>query len=188
MTINLNGNIDLNKLNLLGGYTLKPKISPVEQTHLKVKKLKEKIINDFLVPLYSNQWNTLKENIFFLNNIQKTLNTYYNMYKSEELLVYIDLFKVIYLLIEKHNLLEYTEEQIYGREKKSEVMCAIFKTIPIKLLPEYEIYNSIIGKPNKKFNEKYDDIIISDIKIMLLQKDINYAKMKNYIDETYKKE
>jgi hypothetical protein len=51
------------------------------------------------------------------------------------------------------------------------------QTAMIQLLPEYEIYNSILGKP---INQTYDEDIIEDIKTMLTQEDITFYKIKEY--------
>jgi len=181
MVQTLKGTYDINNINLLGKNN-----SHIQPISTQIKKIKDRIINDYLIPLYSNQWSNLKENIFFLDNIYNKLTQYYKTYKLDELILYIDLLKVIHLLIDKHKLLENTEEKIYGKENKNEIMSMVFKTISIKLLPEYEIYNSIIGKPKKDLDEKYNDKIIYDIKMLLLQKDINYSKIKKYILDNYK--
>jgi hypothetical protein len=64
----------------------------------------------------------------------------------------------------------------------------VFKTSMIQLLPEYEIYNSILGKPKRELNQKYDDNIIYDIKLMLIQENTSYQKIKDYLLTNYKKE
>jgi hypothetical protein len=51
----------------------------------------------------------------------------------------------------------------------------------IKLLPEYEIYNSILGKPKRELNQIYDQQIIEQIKEMLTQDNITFYKIKEYI-------
>jgi hypothetical protein len=51
----------------------------------------------------------------------------------------------------------------------------------IRLLPEYEIYDSILGKPNRDLNEKYNETIIRHIKTLLTYDDITYNKIKEYI-------
>jgi len=57
----------------------------------------------------------------------------------------------------------------------------VFKTSMIKLLPEYEIYDNIFGKPKRELKEKYDENIIQKIKELLKEDDINYKKIKECI-------
>jgi len=179
MTISLNGKYELNELNLSGkSYTNH------QTSSFKIKKIKERILEDYLVPLFSKQWTTLKENTFFLNAIQKKLNSYYSTYKLDELLVYIQLLKVFNILIEKYKLLENVEEKNKQRQK-NEIISMVFRTSMIQLQPEYEIYNCIIGKPKRELNEKYNDKIIADIKNMLIKDDSSYKKIKEYLTTTY---
>ena len=62
----------------------------------------------------------------------------------------------------------------------------VYKTTKIQILPEYEIYNSIIGRPNKK--EPYNENIIHDIKTLMLKENITYDKIKDYIENKYTSE
>ncbi len=57
----------------------------------------------------------------------------------------------------------------------------IFKTTTIKLLPEYELYDSIIGKPKKELKQKYNENIIINIKNLLLKENITYKKIKEQL-------
>jgi hypothetical protein len=61
----------------------------------------------------------------------------------------------------------------------------IYKTAMIKLKPEYEIYNLILGKPNKKQDEIYIEAIIKDIEKLLLLENINFNKIKEFITKKY---
>lgn len=147
----------------------------------KVKKVKDKIIQNYLIPLFSKQWDTLKENIFFIDEIQNKVNYFYELYNINELLVYIELLKVLKILVENYTLLENSNGPSHGKRDKNEVMSMMFKTSMIRLLPEYEIYDSIIGKPKREMNEIYDEKIIKHIKNMLHEEDITYNKIKEYI-------
>jgi len=147
----------------------------------KVKKVKDKIIQNYLIPLFSKQWNILKENIFFIDEIQNKVNYFYEIYSLNELLVYIELLKVLKILVENYTLLENSNGYSHGKHEKNEVMSMIFKTSIIRLLPEYEIYDSILGKPKRELNETYDDKLIKHIKNMLSEDDITYNKIKEHI-------
>ena len=111
----------------------------------KIQSLKNRILNNYLIPLFSKQWDVLNENVFFIDNYREILETYYKNYKLDDLLVYIELLKILKILIDKHNLLIDTEKQINSLKDPNDVVTMIYKTSMIKLVPEYEIYNSIIG-------------------------------------------
>lgn len=148
---------------------------------LKVKKIKDKILQNYLIPLFTKQWNVLKENIFFIDEMLNKINYYYDIYKLNELLVYIELLKVLKILIENHKLLENYDGSVSGKRDPNEVMSMVFKTSMIRLLPEFEIYDSILGKPSRELNEKYDEKIINHISLLLGQDDITYHKIKEFI-------
>jgi hypothetical protein len=86
-------------------------------------------------------------------------------------------------LIEKQKLLEDYDKNMNGNRDPNEIMTMVFKTSMIKLLPEYEIYDSIFGKPKRELNEKYDEEIINTIQELLKEDDITYTKIKDYITQ-----
>ena len=156
----------------------------------KIKELKVKILNDYLIPLYSKQWTILKENMFFIFDIQRRIAEFVQLYKSDEFAVYIDLLKVLSMFMDNYNLLQFQEENIHGIKngeksmtKSNETMRMIFQTAMIKLLPEYEIYNSILGKPKRELNQIYDGNKVEIIKKLLTHKDVTYCKIKEYITQ-----
>ena len=178
---NLSGvNVYGNNLNLLGKYSYNYNHT---STNIKIKKLKERILNNYLIPLVSKQWNVLKENIYFIDEIQNKIKYHCDIYKRDEheLTAYNEMLKVFKVLIEKHKILEDYDKTMNGKRDSNEIMTMVFKTTMIKLLPEYEIYNSIFGKPKQELNEKYDVDIISKIKELLKEDDITYKKIKDHI-------
>jgi hypothetical protein len=124
--------------------------------------------------------------MFLIDTLQKSIIGFYKKYKLDELLIYSELLKVLKILIDKHNLLEETESKIINKRDPNQVVNMIYKTTQIRLLPEYEIYNSIIGKPNRKSNESYNESIISDIKQLLTQEKITFSKIQDFLEKKYK--
>ena len=182
---NLSGvNVYGNNLNLLGKYSYNYNYN-YSSTNIKIKKLKERILNNYLIPLVSKQWNVLKENIYFIDEIQNKIKYHNDIYKQDEpeLVAYNEMLKVFKVLIEKQKILEDYDKTMNGKRDSNEIMTMVFKTAMIKLLPEYEIYNSIFGKPKRELNEKYDDDIISKIKDLLKEDDITYKKIKDYVTQ-----
>lgn len=178
---NLSGiNFYGNDLNLLGKYSYNYNYN-YSSTNSKIKKLKERILNNYLIPLVSKQWDVLKENIYFIDDIQNKIKYQSDINKSDELVPYNEMLKVFKVLIEKQKLLEDYDEKMNGNRDSNEIMTMVFKTSMIKLLPEYEIYDSIFGKPKRELNEKYDDDVINKIKELLKEDDITYKKIKEQV-------
>ena len=61
----------------------------------------------------------------------------------------------------------------------------IYKTTMIRLLPEYEIYNSILGRPKRELSQKYNEEIIIDIKKMMTNEKVTFNKIKEFIKNKY---
>ena len=175
MTHSLTGKENANKMNLKG-FTF-VHCTPIS---IKIKHIKERIIEEYLVPLFANQWTTLFENSFFIENMQKKVNNYYQKHKVEELATYHELLRVIKKLVENYQTLETYEKQTFSsRLNANEVSSLIFKTTKVRLLPEYEIYDSILGKPKKELQEKYDEDALAIIKSLLEKDDCTYDKIKS---------
>jgi hypothetical protein len=180
MTHNLTGLNRINKITLSGKNDVM-----YNNTSYKIKLLKDNILNTYLVPLFSKQWDILNENSFFIDHYLQQLISFYKTYKLDELLVYIELLKILKLLLDKHNLLIDIESQHKIQRDPNEVVSMIYKTSMIRLLPEYEIYNSILGRPKRENNENYNENVIIDIKKCIQIESTSFQKIKDYIEHKY---
>ena len=88
--------------------------------------------------------------------------------------------------MDEHTLLEESEAKINNKRDANQIVNMIYKTTRIRLLPEYEIYNSVIGQPDRKSNEPYNEDIITDIKQLLMQERITFSKIKDFLEKKYK--
>jgi len=180
MTLNLTGINKLNELSLTGKSDLN--INPII---IKINALKKRIVQDYIIPLFTKQWSILNQNIFLIGDIIEKLKYYNRVYKLDDLLLYIELLKIIKLFIDKHNLLIDTEGQIAGQRDPNDVITMVYKTTMIQILPEYEIYNSILGKPKREMNQSYNEDIINDIKQLMSLENISYNKINEFITKKY---
>jgi len=144
---------------------------------LEIKNLKIKIMNNIVLPLISKQWKQLHENMFFLENIKAKIDNYYKLYKTEDLLVYKDIVTAFELIFNEHRQLEDLEKQVYSG-KMGDFTSIIYKTTTIKLKPEYELYDTIFGKPRRDKNQTYNDSAIIFIRRALTQENITFKKIK----------
>lgn len=180
MTHNLTGFNKINKITLTGKNE-----GMFNKTSYKIKLLKDNIISTYLVPLFSKQWNILNENVFLLDHYSQQLISFYKTYKLDELLVYIELLKTLKILLDKHNLLIDVESQHKLQRDPNEVVSMIYKTSMIRLLPEYELYNSILGRPKRENKEIYNENAIIDIKKCIQLENTSFQKIKDYIENKY---
>ena len=179
MTINLTGMNGSNKLNLTGKTEC---LNPIIN---KMNILKKNIIKNYILPVYSDKWDVLIKNSLLINETIAKLNNYYNHYKLEDLKIYIEFLKIIKIVLEKNEQLNEYESQVNYKKEKNYITSMIYKTTKIVLLPEYEIYNSIIGKPKRSTNEKYDENIINEIVRLIKREDITYDKIKTIVENKY---
>lgn len=177
--LSLTGKTYNNSVSLSG----KPNISSYNNL-FEITQIKIHILNNFIFPLISNQWEILEENLIFVEKIKNKLDYYYKIYHLEDIIIYKDIIKAIEIFLNEHNQLNDLEKKVYGDEKVLSTM--IYKTAMIKLKPEYEIYNLIFGIPEKNKNQEYNEHIINDISKLLIINNINFNKIKNYIINKYK--
>lgn len=52
--------------------------------------------------------------------------------------------------MDKNELIFNLEDKTKRTLNKNNIINMVYKTTKIQILPEYEIYNSILGKPNKR--------------------------------------
>ena len=154
---------------------------------LEIKRLKAAIISQILLPLLSNQWETLYQNIFLIEILKKKIQSYHSYSQwREELSVYDEMLQLLEKVINEHRQLEEIEKKMYGTGVAGEeIMSFIYKTTAIRLKPEYEIYDTLFGKPQRDKNEKYREDILQDIQSMLSMENIHFSKIQSVILKKY---
>lgn len=178
---------NLSGKNLINENNLKGKSNySFQNVPLEIKNLKISIMNNYIIPLFSKQWQTLYQNLFFISKYKNKVDKMYNLYKLDELVVYKDMLNLFEIMIEEHKILDDTEKQLYNATtSKEQFATLIYKTKKIKLLPEYEIYDSILGKPKREKGQSYNSDLIKNIRDLLVIENITYAVIKEQIERKY---
>lgn len=148
-----------------------------------ILQIKIIILNNLILPLISQNWKTLYENLFCLEKVKKQINYYYETYKLDDLLIYKEIITAIEIMTNEHHQLEDLERKLYN--SNNDFLTMIYKTTMIKLKPEYEIYNIIFGKPLRDLNEKYEEQKIHDICMLLNNNNMNFEKIKTILMQKY---
>jgi hypothetical protein len=143
----------------------------------KLKEIKIYLLNKILLPAIQNNWDKLKENLLCLNNIEDKLNYYSEKYPLGELDYYKNLIRLTELLMLKDKEIKLLEKNNNDTES---IGTFFYKTCYVKLKPEYEIYNLILGKPKK--GEGYNTNIINNINILLKKDNISFQEIKSNIE------
>jgi hypothetical protein len=175
--MHLSGKNMYNKISLTGKNVYRENALPVE-----IKNMKIKILNDLIMPFISKQWNILKENLFVLEKTKEKLDYYIGIYKLDELIIYKEIIRAIELIVFQNEQLEHLEKNMYNNE---DVSTMVYKITTIRMKPEYEMYDIILGRPDKKLNQKYDESIIKEIGRLLLIGNMTFNKIKMTIQNNY---
>lgn len=169
-----------NEMNLTGKNEYRNPISN------KMLILKKYILTNYILPLYSEQWDVLNTNKFLIDENIMQLEKYLKMYKTDDLLSLVELLKILKIVIDKNEMLFGIESKMQGQKvDKNSVVNMVYRTTKIRLMPEYEIYHHIIGKPNMKLKETYREDIIRDIKSLMIQERITFEQIKQFITQKY---
>ena len=178
-----NNGLSMTGKNITQLLTLKGYNSLSNEMPLEIKNIKITIMNLIIIPFLAKQWKKLEENICFIDNLTKKINLYLSLYDSNEyLLLYKDLLIAFEIAVLQH--IEITNlEKYFKNEDEKTVSTIVFKTTLIRLRPEYEIYNLIVGKPI--YGEKYNIHILNDILKLLDLNDINFENIKKYLTNKY---
>lgn len=183
MVLTLSGKDVANKWNLTG------KTNSIESNiPLEIKNLKIRIMNTCLFPLLSKQWKTVKNNMFLIDSFKKKINFYYNSFKLDELLLYRDIINICEVYVLQSSQLEETEKRIYNSIDSNKTIpniSLVYETTMIKLKPEYELYDSIFGKPTRANKQTYHDDRIKEIQKLMIMDNITFDKIKNYMENLY---
>ena len=176
ISTSIKGTITIFPNNLKGiSFDKRPNIDKIP---LPVIKIKKTIIDNFIIPMHSNNWQSVKENYFLLDKIQMKINKYKNNYKNYDLDIYEHLVNFIKNHFNQHIENEELENKLYNTNNNN-VATLFYKTPVVRLKAEYEIYNLIFGKPNKMKKETYNMSHIKTIVDLLKEDDITFDKIKN---------
>ena len=150
---------------------------------IEVIKIKSTIMKFIIIPFMSKNWKVLVENLVFFDNIKSKLTNIIARNKCNDLQIYQDIIFAFETAIFLHMEITNLEEKLYGCDTNLSTL--VFRTTMIRLKPEFELYNLVLGKPDFKSGEKYNTDIVNDILILLKMDNITFDQIKNYIVNKY---
>lgn len=127
---------------------------------LQLTKLEQRIFDDFVLPLVNEDIDTLRKNLALILYYKEQLE------KTSDKSYFADLIEFV---SKGFGLLE----EVDGLQKRlgagDGVGQLYVRTARVRLLPEYEIYNAVIGMPEVRKGERYDMEVVSKIKQLLTE-------------------
>jgi hypothetical protein len=172
-TLSLTGKQIYNPLSLNG----KSQISIKSISSYHNTKIKTIIFDRYITPILGKNWKLLKENMFQIDDIIKRLDIYYTTTNEESLVVYKYILQVIKGTIDTEEELSSLEEKLFDNGK--DIAKITLKIPRIRLKPEMELYNIILGKPDKNL---YDKKILSFILELLKTEYISFKEIAEKIN------
>ena len=155
----------------------------------EIKKIKITIFNTYILPFLSKKWSYIRDNLFLLDQLKDKIDFYYKCFKLDELLVYKDMLYILDIFMQQYIQLEDMEKKLYGVSSssgtKDQIISMVYRTTMIKLKPEYELYNAILGVPNRHENKMYKEDVIKDIQRYMIVENVDFQKIKEYITNKY---
>ena len=127
-------------------------------------------MESIFIPLITKRWKVLKENIIFVKRMMPLLDE-----------MTIHFIKAIDSILEEREEMQEMEKVLYSNI--NDTASILYRTTILKLRPEYELYDIILGKPIKP--ETYNDFILHDILKLLEIDTITFKKTKEYILNKY---
>jgi hypothetical protein len=177
----LNGSKSMVNMSCLSGGTFK------SHERNDINKIRYKVLNELVIPFLNKKWDKMTENMMATSKIKKQLTVYQELYKSDEVVLLKSLFDSFEVVLQEHEKLtkyEKAENTMLGGDKK--IAQLVYEIPALKIKPEYEIYNYILGKPNQKRQETYNIHIIDDINKLLELDDIEFNAIVMFIKKKYR--
>ena len=171
----MNVNLSITGINNQNLLSLTGKQESNKSEPIYIKKIKERIFNLYILPLQTNNWEVINQNMFAFNDIYQRLQKYIKINTASDLTMYFTVIQTISELNGEYSKFNQDNKEIFNGLAKFR------QYLPtIRLSPAYELYNLILGRP---LNSDYDDFIISHINALLMNDNITFSEIKKFILE-----
>ena len=113
------------------------------------------LMDNFILPFHRQEWTAIKHNSFMIPSLRKQIR------KHPSLLPYLDFLQALTWV--------HYDQTITGNTM-------VYRTRPIQILPEYEVYHTFYGKPSVYDNDK-----LELIRTLLKDPSMNYDQLKLFL-------
>ena len=192
ISVNMNGSgISVNVMSLSGKQSLNNRglkgISLVgvgSQTDILYSVgIKTRIIDSIMIPFMSQDWRTIEENMFLFDLFREEIDLIILRNPQADICVYKDLLSIVELAFEQYQEITCLEKKIY--EGRDDVTTMVVKLGSMRLKPELELYNLILGEPDYKKGEKHSEIIVEEVAALMKKPRATFANISKYLKHKY---
>ena len=160
-----------------------PSQSDTDNEPYLITTIKTQIINKLVIPISKDNFDIIIDNMYLISFYKDRIQQFMRIYKTKyELQTYKYILDVINYAVVYHRIILASRKN----NLKNKDFAIVSKQLGIVgIKAEYILYNAILGKPNKKKGEKYNDQILIDIRLLLNSLDIDFYKINKIIKEKY---
>lgn len=145
---------------------------------------KTRMIDSVMIPFMSQDWRTIEENMFLFDLFRNEIDLIVLRNPRADIYVYKDLIAAVEMAFEQQQEIACLEKRLY--EGREDAMTMVVKLGSIRLRPELELYDLILGKPDYKKGEKHDATVAEDIIKLMKTPRATFANISKYIKHKYR--
>jgi hypothetical protein len=150
---------------------------------LGAQEFKTRMIDSIMIPFMCQDWKIIEENMFLFDIFKEEIDREVMKNPYADIYVYKDLITAIEIAFSQQQEISCLEKRLYqGRDDASTM---IVKLGGIRLKPELELCDLILGKPDYKNGERHDPNIVEEILTMMKTPRATFANISKYINYKY---
>lgn len=180
--VSLSGKTGFSGVSLRGRPTLS--FGSAEITGIAIAEVKTRVIDAIIIPYMSQNWRCLEENMFLIELFRDEIDEIVARAPSSDMMIYKDLISVIEVSFMQQLEITYLEKRLYSGEDAAATL--VVKLDAIRMKPEMELYDLILGKPDLKKGCTYETDILNEIARLMKDRRANYANIRKYILHRYR--
>lgn len=161
-----------------------PSFGSAEITGIAIAEVKTRVIDSIIIPYMSQNWRCLEENMFLIELFRDEIDEIVARAPSSDMMIYKDLISVIEVSFMQQLEITYLEKRLYSGEEAAATL--VVKLDAIRMKPEMELYDLILGKPDLKKGCTYETDILNEIARLMKDRRANYANIRKYILHKYR--
>lgn len=147
-------------------------------------EIKTRVIDAIIIPYMSQNWKCLEENMFLLEMFNNEIDQIIARAPNADMMIYKDLIGVIEVSFMQQLEITYLEKRLYAGEDAAATL--VVKLDAIRMKPEMELYDLILGKPDQKKGCAYEDAILTEIAQLMKNRRANFANIRQYVLYKYR--
>ena len=155
----------------------------VMATQLDAPEFKMKMIDAVMIPFMSQDWRVLEENLFLMDIFRDEIDRIAMRNPCADICVYKDLIMAVEVAFEQQQEIKCLETRLY--EGRDDATTMVIKMGAIRLKPELEMCDLIMGKPNYKNGAQHDKAMLDEVIVLMKRPRATFANISKYIKSKY---